>query len=271
MDFDYIIASGDSFTEGCCNLLGDEKGIMPAYQTWPGQVARHFDVPFVNLAEGGASNYEIALQPIQEIDRFITINPPKKPLFIFGFTIDNRIPYYFFEKAKVTSHFTSLPEFIDDYDFGYTAQPYLLQEFLKIASRKGHKKFPHALENKLKYQAADFVPVADYYLYQTQRAIEVAMNYKNLYKDATVIWGFIHSIDYGNSCKTRLCNATDKSYDMDWAHWDKCFNKFEEHNRPLQWLTADSKYWLSDEDRHPNKDGIKLYADYIIDAINKFA
>jgi hypothetical protein len=271
MDFDYIIACGDSFTEGCCDLLGDEFGVLPAYQTWPGQVAKHFDVPFVNLAEGGASNYEIAIQPIQKIQKFITTNPPKKPLFIFGFTIDDRIPFFNMERGRVTSHFTTLPEYINGWDFGYTKRNSLLTEYLLIASRIGHQKFAHSSENLLKFQACDFVPVTDHYIHQTVRAIKFANNYKNLFADANVMWGFIHSIDYGNSVKTRRCISTDKAYDVDFPYWDRCFNRFEEHNRPLQWLTQDNKYWLTDEDRHPNKAGIKLYADYIIDAIEQLA
>ena len=41
-------------------------------------------MPWVNLAEGGSSNYDIALQPIQHIDD----KPSNKSLFIFGFTVD---------------------------------------------------------------------------------------------------------------------------------------------------------------------------------------
>ena len=46
------------------------------------KVGKKLNVPWVNLAEGGSSNYDIALQPIQHMDD----KPSNKPLFIFGFT-----------------------------------------------------------------------------------------------------------------------------------------------------------------------------------------
>ena len=62
-------------------------------------------MPWVNLAEGGSSNYDIALQPIQHTyDK-----PSNKPLFIFGFTVDHRITYFDYDLGKIKSFYTILP------------------------------------------------------------------------------------------------------------------------------------------------------------------
>ena len=60
MEFDYILACGDSFTEGCQNII--KKG---PEGTWPGMVAKYFDVPFDNIALGGSSNTIISYQPVR--------------------------------------------------------------------------------------------------------------------------------------------------------------------------------------------------------------
>ena len=63
MDIDKIIASGDSFTEGAKNVIN-----ITSVETWPARLGKKLNVPWVNLAEGGSSNYDVALQPIQHID-----------------------------------------------------------------------------------------------------------------------------------------------------------------------------------------------------------
>ena len=45
-------------------------------------------MPVVNLSRGGASNTEISLQPLNTLSKF------ERPLLIFGFTVDYRIPYF---------------------------------------------------------------------------------------------------------------------------------------------------------------------------------
>ena len=62
MEIDRIIASGDSFTEGAKNVIN-----ITSVETWPARLGNKLNVPWVNLAEGGSSNYDIALQPIQHI------------------------------------------------------------------------------------------------------------------------------------------------------------------------------------------------------------
>ena len=97
MDIDKIIASGDSFTEGAKNVIN-----ITSVETWSPRLGKKLNVPWVNLAEGGSSNYDVALQPIQHIDD----KPSNKPLFIFGFTVDHRITYFDYDLGKIKSFYT---------------------------------------------------------------------------------------------------------------------------------------------------------------------
>ena len=89
MEFDYILACGDSFTEGCQDIIG--KG---PEGTWPGILANHYGVPFDNIARGGSSNTTISMQPILEWNNIKNLSNAKKPLLIFGFTMHSRLTYY---------------------------------------------------------------------------------------------------------------------------------------------------------------------------------
>lgn len=239
MEFDYIIASGDSFTEGCKNAL--EIGI---HDTWPGQLGRELGVPWVNLAQGGTSNLDIALQPIQH---FSETTPPKKPLFIFGFTVDHRPTYYDYSSGGITSFYTTLPEEIDQ----FAELHYMERLQLRAQTKLG------------------LLPVDNYldtYHLQTIRAIEIANNYKKLYANATVMWGFIHSYlptenIYVKDIHTKL--------DVQYPHMDTCFNTHLDGCVPLQSITNDKKYWLSRRDCHPNLKGITKYKNFFKQILDK--
>ena len=62
MEFDFILACGDSFTEGCQDQIG--KGVEG---TWPGMLAERFGVPFANIASGGSSKVEKSKSTCTEI------------------------------------------------------------------------------------------------------------------------------------------------------------------------------------------------------------
>ena len=47
--------------------------------------------------------------------------------------------------------------------------------------------------------------------WQTINAINIAMNYKNLYKGAEVLWGFIHAEDTARDIRIRTCPFTNNS------------------------------------------------------------
>ena len=87
MEFDFILACGDSFTEGCQDQIG--KGVQG---TWPGMLAERFGVPCANIARGGSSNTTIALQPVNtpHDEHWKGLGSATKPLIIFGFTVMDR-------------------------------------------------------------------------------------------------------------------------------------------------------------------------------------
>ena len=261
MDFDYLIASGDSFTEGCKNVLD----ITEAH-TWPGQLGRSLNVPWANLAWGGASNYDIALQPVQHIHKWCTQNPGEKPLLIFAFTIDYRIPYYSYERGLVKSFYTVLPEEIEHGVHDKNIQNQLKADAIVGTQANGN------LLNKMNLEKTnpdDENPKIDGYLYQTYQAINVAKNYENLFKGAKVIWGFIHSTDTGSDVRIKHCPVTNTQYKINWPHWDSCFNRFMPNNEPIQNLTAKKELWISENDCHPNPKGIEIYKDFFTNVIDK--
>lgn len=239
MKFDYIIASGDSFTEGVRSELG-----IQVQDTWPGQLGRQLGVPWVNLAQGGTSNLDIALQPIQH---FNESTPPKKPLFIFGFTVDHRATYYDYTVGGIKSFYTTLPEEIDQFDELHYMERVQLRAQTKLGLLPVHN-YP------------------DTYQLQTVRAIEIANNYKKLYANATVLWGFIHSY-----LPTENIHVKDKHTKLafKYPHMDTCFNTHLDNCASLQSLTDDPKYWMSRRDCHPNLKGITKYKDFFKTILDK--
>jgi len=256
MDIDRIIASGDSFTEGCKNVLDISEA-----DTWPGLLGRELNIPWANLADGGASNFEIAIQPLQTIHEWFTQNPGEKPLLIFGFTIDDRLPYFDYDEGKVKSFFTVLPEFIEESK---------MSDRLMLDMKSGSKiKEPfNQSMNIQKINNDDEDPKLDVFVMQTYNAIKIANNYANIFKGATVLWGFIHAYNDQGDVRLRQCSRTNTRYNIEWPHWDKCFNRFSD-NKPLQSLSSPIEYCISEKDLHPNLKGIELYKDFFKDVISK--
>ena len=255
MEYDYIICCGDSFTEGCKNVLNITEA-----DTWPGILGKELDVPWANLADGGASNYEIALQPVTQMHKWTNDTAPKKPLFIFNFTVDHRIPYYDYQLGELTSFYTTLPEEIDNADLQPDEKSQLMAQL-----RLGMLQAP------IDYMdiSATYNTTVDAFVYQTWQAIKVANNYKNLYADATVIWGFIHSYLDNESINTKTCMVTGQPYTINWPHSDSCFNNHMEGTKPLQHLTSDPAFWLTKHDSHPNPDGFRKYVEFFKQLIDK--
>ena len=117
--------------------------------------------------------------------------------------------------------------------------------------------------------SATYNTTVDAFVYQTWQAIKVANNYKNLYADATVIWGFIHSYLDNESINTKTCMVTGQPYTINWPHSDSCFNNHMEGTKPLQHLTSDPAFWLTKHDSHPNPDGFRKYVEFFKQLIDK--
>jgi len=259
MNFDYIIASGDSFTEGCKNILQ-----ITEPNTWPGLLGKQLGIPWANLAEGGSCNYTIALQPVLHINDWCTKNPGQKPLLIFGFTIDDRIPYYDYRDGKLSSFYSPDPEYIKN------SEHWILQQKVLLTNSRAGLDSNHNYISKcnIERDGSGVAPVITGFHYQTIQAIQVAMNYKNLFKGAEVMWGFIHSHASERDIDDKFCMINEVPYKIKYPHMDHCFNRFL-NNKPLQFLTRREETWISKRDCHPNLKGIELYKDFFADVISK--
>jgi hypothetical protein len=243
LPFDSIIACGDSYTEGCKDILS-----IGQEQTWPGQVAGYFSVPFVNLARGGSSNYEIALQPVQALEQNTWDFEPQRPLMIFTFTIDYRMPYYDFDLGRIHSVFTIDPKVLDRVGSTRIRNLRSIMPYLRTGTELCDGTY-------------------DGYQLQTQSAIRVANRYKTLIPHAQIIWGFGH------------CNCSDIPYDQrfiddqlqqQWyPHLDSCYNEDLPLRRPLQWFSNRDQFWISSKDIHPDRRGIDAYAQAMIAVIKR--
>jgi len=240
MEYDYLLACGDSFTEGCQDIIGNgPEG------TWPGVVAEHFKIPFSNLARGGASNTEIALQPLQSI--IPEFAKAKRPLIIFGLTVPYRLPYFQPSKGVIHSHYSILPENMNEGDVRYLK---------KFALDMLTKYYPDMDDTEIRQRSPCNEPHEgiDGYLFATQQSIKIMMQYKIINPNAEVMWGWIHNSDPEDVVDRKLLLP----------YRDYCFNKHSSW-LPLQHLTnKDEKYWLKANDQHPNERGIQLYADFFI-------
>lgn len=259
MNFDYIIASGDSFTEGCKDRL--DIGFP---DTWPGLLGSKLNIPWANLAFGGVCNYDIALQPVQKIHEWCTQNPGEKPLLIFNFTIDHRLPYYNWDLGQTESWYSILPEEIQTINDESTRKKIMLEAH--IGNKNNFAWLTKMGIKKINPEHDD--PIIDGYVNQTYEAIKIANNYKNMFKGATVIWGFIHSVEADGDIRERVCPVTGTRYSIQWPHMDNCYNQFLNY-QPLQAKTYDTKWWIDNTDCHPNPEGIKLYADFFESIVDK--
>ncbi len=258
MEIDRIIASGDSFTEGAKNVIH-----ITSVETWPARLGNKLNVPWVNSAEGGSSNYDIALQPIQHIKD----KPSDKPLFIFGFTVDHRITYFDYDLGKIKSFYTILPEEID----AVFKNSNEIKKKLNLDITLGLKNNVNfvGMCDIEKVNKDDDDPLLDGFLWQTINAINVAMNYKNLYKDAEVLWGFIHAEDTARDIRIRTCPFTNTQYKINWPHMDNCFNQYMDNFNAVQGLSDKEKNWAKKDDCHPDVVGIQKYADFFANVISK--
>jgi len=242
MDFDGIIACGDSYTIGPVynskdSVLKHISQVREPQNAWPVFLAKELNVPYVNLSRGGASNTEIALQPLQTTSTF------KKPLMIFGFTIDIRYPY-FGKDGKIASL-----NGMRDSDFE-------LEDSLRENQTTLAKDFMQRF--LLPTKANGYTGMDNLFVESVKRV----MNYEKINTNATVIWGDIHSqyvYDEHRSLglKKQFSNKT----------MSRCFNSVTDWF-PLQQLSTseDHSFQISSTDSHPNKYGCQRYAE----AIQKF-
>jgi len=251
MEYDYLLACGDSFTEGCQEIIG--KGPQG---TWPGIVAEHFNIPFSNIARGGASNTEIAWQPLQSnIPEFAKA---KRPLIIFGLTVSYRLPYINPSTGVIDTQYSILPEHMKD------GWPRHLRAFATemLYTYYPNLRRPIFLKHQLgvSISNSDHIDhdVIDSFLFATQQSIKIMMQYKIINPNAEVMWGWIHNTANNSRIDEKILLP----------YRDNCFNKHLDW-LPLQHFTdADSeKYWLDEDDCHPNEKGIQLYADFFINLL----
>ena len=264
MDFDFILACGDSFTEGCQDQLG--QGVN---RTWPGLVASHFGVPFANIAQGGSSNTAIALQPVNtphgnskktSAIYWNGLGNAKKPLIIFAFTIMDRWTYYDPETGLIQSHYSIDPQYMEGINGNkWTA----MQKHIPIEAFGGYSgKWLKTTTGK-SYEVEN-------YLWATTQAIMTAMQYQSLIPNANVLWGFIHegsAYPFGKDITQLTTYEGDIVIDgVAWPDMDSCFNKWFDY-KPLQRVLNEEDI-IGQGDRHPNSKGIKSIADIFIEGLN---
>lgn len=279
MKFDGIIACGDSFTWYNQNVFED---------TWPYLLGQHYGVPVVNLGRGGASNFEIAFQPLQsdtyqKNETFMGEFAPKNPLVIFGITTMYRIPVLFPKEGVIGSLSSILPE-----DFGkednLPRYGFDIKAFLPMA---------------MQMLAREQYDIADY------KAVKMMARLQTLMPHATVMWGSIHTqtsepfieadgkVDSGE-------NILNHGFTKDIARLKDYHNRLNNEgienicfNQAIDWAPLCSVHHTSDDnwknfhpagdyfindgryleqrrDFHPNAEGILKLKDGIIDCIDYF-
>ena len=235
-NFDAIIACGDSFTEGHRNELG-----ITISETWPGKLANHYDIPFENLAQPGACNLDIAMQPLR-----FQKGQYSKPLYLFNFTIDERLLIIDPQIGNdVTSLYSLLEEDLVGIPFAEMYRSLINHLLITMSSNS-----------------------EDGFQCHTQRAIELANNMSILNPNAIVRWGFIHS-DRHNDEHTIFNRGglhLDNSTEVKFPHMSTCYNSHINF-RPLQNAIKDKKYIISDQDGHPNRLGLQKLTDTMIGII----
>ena len=236
--FDCIIACGDSYTEGHRNVLG-----IDISETWPAKLAKYFGVPYENLAEGGACNLEIALQPMLKQQKQY-----ENPLYMFNFTIDERLLIL---DSLLGSDFISL--------------------FSLLPGDTQHIPFSKEYRNIINYFLVKQTPQGyDGFQAHTCRAIELAHNVKSINPNATVLWGFIHSDNHGpqHTIFDRGGLDFDNNTHVQFPMMENCYNSYVDH-RPLQHFVTDEDLVIGKEDTHPNREGIEVLAKTMIEIFKK--
>ena len=267
MSYDLIIACGDSFTEGHRAVLNITED-----QTWPGLVSKDLGIPYINLARGGASNFEIAMQPLQCIspEHKQLIANAENPLILFNFTIFDRLAYISPETGILSSVYSIVPE-----DMSADKEIKQLRNFATILNLRAMPNFDDDELYWSTKKAGNHATVKamgvqlDFYQFATTQAIRTAFNYKAYFKNATVKWGFIHfnawqSID-GTISTLRPTNIArtlnhklKDEMKIYYPYYEHCYNSSYDH-KPLQDMVFDHRL---EGDNHPNRDGIRLLADF---------
>ena len=269
--FDAIIACGDSFTHGERDQLNIELA-----QTWPAILAKKLNVPFENLGILGADNYNISLQPY--LHQRETYNAP---LYVFNFTVDYRLPYFCPNVLTMGSLNSILPEDITKFKWG-KAQWGQIKTLLsmripnidldipthQLVNHTGLHPYSVARENthlakcRIAQEENNFI---DGFAQMTKESILQAHRITRLVPNAQVIWGFIHG-DYPNGTGSNFMHRMTIHGDeilphpIKYPHLENCYNTFFE-NKLLQEYVDGENLWISEDDSHPNIEGITLIAE----------
>jgi len=274
-EFDAIVACGCSYTQGERQKLN-----ITLNETWPGILANELDVPFENLAVSGADNYNISLQPYLHQQRTY-----EKPLYIFNFTVDYRLPFFSHDYFSMDSLSSVLPEHTD----GLENQDY----YNNVTDRLLTKKYPNIDFNRAEHSMHDRSELYDHLrIYEnekiflqreairnndfvdgfqqlTKESIIQANRISSIIPNAQIIWGFIHCDHYYLGDFRNRDNVPNTKFPF----LNNCYNTFFD-NRSLQEFIDENGFWISKEDCHPNQEGIDLIAllmkQYILANLNKY-
>lgn len=266
MEFDSIIACGDSFTH--YHKTDIEK-------SWPALLGKHYNVPWVNLGQGGASNFQIALQPLINFDgrqgyvtdqqHKMSADPEKfkNPLILFGLTTPYRLPVFGPADGQLVSISSILPENLQNVTYTGVNE--------KIYESTINKGLVDGWFRQLDYSVT-----------------EQMYNWKYLIKGSNILWGTIH-FQWDNP-GTVLNPTVLKGIDVESTRLELihshieakcgksyCFNEFIGSGfLPLQCVLTDqaddmhinwndnSNLEFNPIDRHPTNAGIQLFADELI-------
>lgn len=260
MKYDLLVACGDSFTEGCKNVLNITED-----ETWPGLVANHYGIPYITLGVGGASNLEIALQPIQGLRPYDIekLKSAKNPLFLFGFTVHERLAVADSISGLIRSAYTILPEHMvghEDYRFLIKYATYLNTVMLPPCDSDVLSEATTSLYNEPRYRH----PAAyNWYVHSTLQAIRLCMNWHAYFDNSTIKWGFLHQY---NACTNMFVNEDRPDSPIEYPYISDCFNSKLDFF-PLQVLFGE-KDIISETDTHPNIVGIHKIKDFFISYID---
>ena len=271
MKYDLIIACGDSFTEGCQEVLG-----IPIESTWPGLLATKLGIPFVNLAHGGSCNLDIAMQPLNNasLHDLQKIQAAKNPLILFNFTVMERIPYPSIRAGYTESCWSILPEHTSQLGISWMDTP--IKEM--TVENFVNDDVPSHLSASMLNQNDNYKgrKDIDWFVFSTTQAIRLCMSWEKLIKGSTVRWGFIHmnTGTFGNDLTDYLLPGGIEHVRIKYPHIDKCYN-VEVGMKELQCLMYDEnlemkdEYIISKQDIHPNREGIKLFSNWFLNYINE--
>jgi hypothetical protein len=275
-EFDAIVACGCSYTQGERRKLN-----IGLNETWPGILAQELGVPFENLAISGADNYNIALQPYLHQK-----NTYSKPLYIFNFTVDYRLPVFSYRYFTMESLHSILPEHLAD-----TVYPQHYENVInnllerkvpnttfKIRSHEIHSRSAlyeeeiNLFENEMIFLENEAIRNNDYvdgFQQLTKESIKQANRITSVIPNSQVIWGFIHA-DHSNRGDFRTRDIVEHTQ---FPFLDNCYNTYFD-NKSLQEFIDEKKLWISQEDIHPNQEGIDLIAllmkQHILANLNKY-